>query len=940
LSLERPEFWGARIRAGSKTKDRLLARAWLLCQHRDVAAQPMRRSTSRAAELRARTSASLVAAWSLTLAAFLGLAGDGLAQSAPQPPVHDAKGRPIRSKKAPPEKITLPEPLNDVEPEYPPEALAKGIEGEVIVKLTIDRDGKVIAASIDTPAGHGFDEAALVAAKRVRFSPARRADGTPFKAIIRFRVGFTAKVEPPPRKIPDKPKTGALAGKVLIQGLDEALAGATLRIVDSKGAAAPVVLHTDVGGAFRLPDLPPGSYRIHIRANGYEELAVTESIAAGSELRATYRLNPKADGAIEVYAESDKPPREVTRRSLEQRVINRIPGTSGDALRSIESLPGVARPAGISGGLMVRGSEPYDSQIFVDGVYVPLIYHFGGLSSAVPTELLSKIDLYPGNFSARYGRALGGIIDVGIRSPRSDDYHGLAQVDQIDARLMVEGPVPLLDGWSFAAAGRRSYFDLWLGPALEELGAGVTQAPRYWDYQILLERRWRNAKMRVSFYGSDDALELLLKEPAAGEPALSGNFGLSTVFQRLQFGLQVRPSAREELETQVSLGRESIGINLGALFFNLDAYTLFGRTEYTRTLSSAVKAHAGVDVLTSAVDVSARLPAASQPGQPANQPFTTQRTVSADRVIPVFQPAVYIELDLRPLKRWTIVPGLRLDYSKDTDGVDLSPRLNTRFDLQTGFPRTTAKAGIGLFTQPPQPQQSNRALHLGLGREQEVTRQLEASLEGFYKSLDRIVVEEPSAASNAPVYTNNARGTAFGAELLIKYKPDDRFFGWLSYTLSRAVRQNNVDAEEVQVPWDQTHILSVLGSVRLGHGWEFGARFRLVSGNLVDPNVCNFAEQSCDPARVNALFHGATGAYTPVRFGDDNSERLPLFHQLDLRVDRSWQFTHWKLSMYLDVKNAYNSQNTEGVAYDYRFSARHYVAGLPILPSFGIRGER
>ena len=115
--------------------------------------------------------------------------------------------------------------------------------------------------------------------------------------------------------------------------------------------------------------------------------------------------------------QGERPPREVTRRTLERREINRIPGTSGDALRSIQNLPGVARPPGLAGLLIVRGSAPQDTAIFVDGTEVPLIYHFGGLSSVIPTELLDRIDFYPGNFSARYGRVMGGIVDVGLRSP-------------------------------------------------------------------------------------------------------------------------------------------------------------------------------------------------------------------------------------------------------------------------------------------------------------------------------------------------------------------------------------------------------------------------------------------------------------------------------------------------------------------------------------------
>jgi hypothetical protein len=43
--------------------------------------------------------------------------------------------------------------------------------------------------------------------------------------------------------------------------------------------------------------------------------------------------------------------------------------------------------------------------------------------------------------------------------------------------------------------------------------------------------------------------------------------------------------------------------------------------------------------------------------------------------------------------------------------------------------------------------------------------------------------------------------------------------------------------------------------------------------------------------------------------------------------------------LYLDVQNVYNHGNVEGVSYNFNYTARQYVTGLPILPSFGMRGD-
>ena len=184
------------------------------------------------------------------------------------------------------------------------------------------------------------------------------------------------------------------------------------------------------------------------------------------------------------------------------------------------------------------------------------------------------------------------------------------------------------------------------------------------------------------------------------------------------------------------------------------------------------------------------------------------------------------------MARGRLVPGLRLDYSSNSTTWDFAPRFIARQDLTTGFPRTTLKGGLGIFSQPPQPQEtdpvfgqpglkSNRATQYDVGVEQEITRHVEVSLEGYYKLLDNLV----SAG-----YYNEGHGRAYGLETLLRWKPDGRFFGWLAYTLSRSQRTQPPADVETLYQYDQTHILTVLGSYKLGRGWEFGARFRLVSG--------------------------------------------------------------------------------------------------------------
>jgi TonB dependent receptor/TonB-dependent Receptor Plug Domain len=663
-----------------------------------------------------------------------------------------------------------------------------------------------------------------------------------------------------------------------------------------------------------------------------------------------------------VIVTGERPPREVTRRTLERREISRVPGTGGDALRSIQSLPGVARPPGLAGILIVRGSGPQDTNVFIDGALVPLVYHFGGLSSVVPTELLDKIDFYPGNFSSRYGRVMGGAVDVELRSPGTEcvgDYgaptkeegcfRGMAQLDLIDARFLLRGPIA--KDWTFAVAGRRSWVDAWLKPVLEDAGAGVTTAPVYYDYQAIVEHKPDpKTKIRAQFYGSDDKLELLISNPSAQEPAFAGSVQFGTAFYRGQVIYETELTRDWDLYSTVAVGRDKIYFGIGQVEFDIDSYPIEARSEIGWDAASGFRLNGGLDFLVVPFDVHVRAPAPPRPGEPQPGPFSSRPILETDSQDMGFRPAWYLEGEWQPTERLLVVPGFRVDFARDSGHADYSPRVNARYVLRganadaeaTGqLPRkTTLKGGVGVFAQPPTFQEtdpvfgtpnleSNQSLHYSIGVEQELTDQIEVSVEGYYKDLENLVSRAPSQ-NGSFVYDNQGEGSVIGAETLLKYKPDERFFGWLAYTLSRSERRNRPDEPTYLFQFDQTHILTVLGSYRLGNGWELGARFRVVSGNMETP-VRKYPD-------LAALYAADAGSYTPLQ-GQQFSERLPLFHQLDIRVEKNWQFKDWRLVGYLDVWNAYNYAAVEDIQYDFDFDQRTAQTGLPIVPSFGIRGE-
>jgi TonB family protein len=770
--------------------------------------------------------------------------------------------------------VTPPKLVKAAQPEYPAAKLESGESAVVAVVLTLDASGKVIDAIVSESAGEDFDRAALEAARQLEFEPARRGD-QPVASKIPFRIQFEGKA-PEPNNLPVPVPVPAAQ--------------------PAPAAAKPA------------PATPP--------------------VAAEEEV-------------MEIDVEGQRPPREPTQRSMSGDEIRKIPGTNGDALRSIESMPGVARVGAFDGLLVVRGSSPRDTQVFIDGTNVPLVYHFGGLSSVVPSEILERIDFYPGNFGPQYGRATGGIVDVGVRSPRKDEIGGLLQVDLVDARVLVEGPIS--KSTRFLIGGRRSWLDTWLKPALEGAGVGVTTAPVYYDYQAMLEHDLsRDTTVRLFAFGSDDRMELLLDSPDSRDPAFGGAAGVHDGFWRVQGRIDTRPTDSLRWTTTLSLGRDTGNTHIGQMYLDLAFWNLQARSDVRAKLHPMVSAIAGIDVQYDKYDVGYRFPAGDFESGENTGPAFGKPLVEVTGDGQVVRPAGYAMLELSPVSSLKLLPGVRTDYDQGTKRWSVDPRLGSRWDVHPGYPRTTIKGGAGIFHQPPEPYESvepfgngglknETAFHYSLGFEQELARPLELSLEGFYKDLRDIVVSTPNAdgSANGVSYKNHGVGRAYGSELLLRYKPkheENGFFGWIAYTLSRSERADSKDAEYYRYDYDQTHILTALGSYKFGRGWQIGGRFRYVTGSPYTPEIGGTVDYDA-------------GTYAPVSSTEHNGSRMPAFHQLDLRIDKTWKHHDGAFTVYLDVQNAYNHQNVEGINYNFDYSQTTQTHGLPILPIIGFKGE-
>jgi len=837
----------------------------------------------------------------------------------------------------PPELDRKPRLLKFVEATPPPALEARG-EAEVILGLDVDEAGKVTKAEVLTPAGEGFDEAALEAARQFEFEPGVY-QGKPVPVRITYRYRFVHRPPPPPEPaaaaVPAPPSV-PFAGRVLRKGDRTPLEG--IAVVLDQGTPEA---RTDARGHFAFEEVPVGEHQVHLRGPGIAPTDGAVRLEAGKRLETTFYVPAKERYASTVRAQ--RAVQETVEHTLSGEEIRRIPGTQGDTLKAVQNLPGVAR-APFGGGLLaVWGSAPQDTRSYVDGVAIPTLYHFGGLRSTFNGEMVDSLAFAPGGYGAEHGRGLGGVIDVESRRPRTDAPHGFVQLDLLDGSFMVD--TPLTQTLSLAVAARRSWIDAFL-PLFTS--ADFQLSPKYWDYQADLH--WRASPrddLDFLVFGSDDQLHLVIKRPDPSDSPVADSHiyyhrAVARWLHRFAEGATVETTASTGYDVPAQFtfveGNSPRVVDQQNLAWAL-------RSVARVPLADWVRLDAGVDYEGTRTPVKATFPPSGPPreGDPGGGFGGAGGLVSDDYVLlsnglAPFVGATFALFD----KRLTVTPQLRLEVMSQsayqgTPGAftsswaALEPRLSARFQA---LPWLAPKIAAGLYHQPAGPFDLSRAfgnpdlhpesaVHLVAGVDLDPTPTLHVEAEGFYKHLQDLIVRGEHVGD--PLLVNDGVGRVVGAELLVRQELWHGFFGWISYTLSRSERRDHPDLAWRVFQYDQTHILTLVASQILPNGYQLGLRFRYVTGDPITPVDAAYYDSRAD-------------RYRPL-YGSVYSARLGSFNQLDLRLDKTWTYDRWKLSVYLDLQNVYDRQNPEGIQYNFDYTQTKPLAGLPILPVVGIRGE-
>ena len=678
------------------------------------------------------------------------------------------------------------------------------------------------------------------------------------------------------------------------------LPGATIEIDDS------LVAVSDAEGRFEVALASGARYRAVVALPGFDPHESVLEVSHGLRLDVVLAVSRMRD---QVTVTAPAPEEAVARSFLVEPVqIYRTPGADADVFRALQTLPGVSAPDDAA-GLFVRGGDVSEVLVSLDDAVIAHPYRFetptGGFRGTVDPLLIAGLSFSTGGFSARYGNALSGVLDLrGLERPaarQTTTTFGLAGASAsiaapVGDRFGVRGAFNrTFTGVLFAVNGSPRPFDPppegWDGSAgfAWNLGRGG----RLKGFSLM-------QRDRVGVGVEQDAFTGLLQastahgfvgtrwDGALGDWAASASFGHDD-YQR--------------------------GINVGILDRTITDRVASWRIDLGAPPAGAVEWRVGANGSLAETSIVGRVPVRG------GDLGGVSGDVRFDAVVDDWFGGTYLEATTHTGAVSTTI-GARADRFGLARASTFDPRLNVRI----GLGRTHAlRLATGVYHQAPSPAYYDRergasrlppmrALHYVAGYETgRETEGIYVRAEGFVKTYTRLPLEDDVRG-----YTGDGYGSARGIDLFVQWL-SNRFEvrGTASFLQARR-RWTPVDQRErydlpdgtwrpdFEIPW----WVQVITSVPLSNSMSVSASWRSAAGRPHTPIV--------DGRALGDRF-------LPV-FGPVNSERLPRYERLDLSASRLVPAGDGVLILFASVDNVLGRANF----FDYVY-APDYTSRQPVV---------
>jgi len=742
--------------------------------------------------------------------------------------------------------------------------------------------------------------------------------------------------------------TGFIVGQVTERASGQPITGARVGV---EGKAATV---SDAAGNFRL-EIEKGVYDVRIEAENFTSVIKNQiGVTGNRNVLVNVRLDVTRTETVEVRSEifAENTEQNVSNVTLNREEIRQTPGSGGDPLRAINSLPAVSAASAEFADLIVRGGTADENLTFIDNIPVGDFTYFtdkydgnrGGRAAILAPDVFDTLEFSAGGFGARYGDKLSSALDIHLREANRRRVQGVIFADSGTAGASVDVPLGKRGSWLFSA--RRSYIDV----ALDVAGIaeqGIIGYPRTFDFtnkiiydlsprhklsftalnlfenfnqtedqafnidrrtdRFITRRTSRRAILGVTLSSTVGAKTLAQTTVWATGAHNDGSFRLPGFSQFLQRSRDLRESQigiKEEATTAVS-PKLQIAYGGGVMSDQAKYFTFENSSKFYSPLEEEYNA------------------------APRQNRFKLDTTTSA---------YAYGQATWRVTPRFSVTPGIRVDRYGLIGETIVSPRFAARFAVNSKIGLTFA---TGIYRQPPglfvlslTPNNRNlktqTATHVIGGVEWLAREDLRVRFEVYQKNYDDLIVQPLRPTQNFALdgnYFNSGKGVSRGFEISALKALTGFFSGQASYAFVDSRRRFTANGVDSPSDFERPHQLTLIGILRF-YGFTVAAKYRLASGLpytrrtpvRVFPNSNFFIQRVASEQDINAL-------------------RLPNFASLDLRAEKRFEFKRFSFAPYIDYFNVTNHDSVVQPNYEFYRRAPDFLSENQRFPIFGLRME-
>ena len=732
------------------------------------------------------------------------------------------------------------------------------------------------------------------------------------------------------------PGTGLILGTVVTEGTNEPLPFATVALVQQGRSTT-----TDHRGRFRFGDVAPGSLRIRVRLIGYRPVEQSFAVTAGDTLRVHMPLSPSALVLSTVRTSADRDMRDrfervpnvgaIAMTASELRAVP--PLVERDVMRAVQLLPSVATKNDYSAGFSVRGGESDQNLILLDGIPIFNPSHLYGTFSTFPEAAVGSAELLTGGFTAEHGGRLSSVLSITSAADPRPGVHGQVSLSMLSAGATLGGSLPgLRTTWS--ASARRTYADKVI-PLVANVGFPYHFRDEHVHFSHQLTTGGR--LLFTGYDGADHLRGVTTADSISGSTSLHHQWGnsaagvtwlqplgdrftlmqratISRFASRLDDGHGSRVLSNRIVEWKVGGGVES----------QLNAHRVSAGYEYARHL---------VRFRDEAPKLTATLQALYQSS---------------------FAASAFVEDNWRVNEQLILRPGLRFEGVSVAKWFGVSPRLSAKYFLNPDLALTGAVSrhaqwlhslrrddvsfsAFELWVASDTHIPVSQATHLVAGVEAMPSESRLIRAEAFWKGYTDLAEPDPSDdPARRGDEVRAVEGGTYGIDLFIRQLDGERLGGWVAYTWSVAKRRQG--DHSFFPSQDRRHNLNIVANYQAPAQLRIGAHLGFATGTPYTPIVGEIVRRTRDPS-TGYWETGSVDPETQPHGAPRNGARFPVYHRIDLSVERTFRKGDARITPSLSLVNAYNRQNVFTYVYDYRTAppTREAVSQLPLFPTLGLR---